>query len=215
MPEWKDTCNLPRTAFSMKANLQTAEPEAIARWDAMDLYGQLRQARRGARRYHAARRPALRQRRDPHRHVLNKVLKDFVVKSRNMAGFDAAYVPGWDCHGLPIELKVDRQLGPKKRQMSLADFRRACRAYAAKYVDIKRADFKRLGVLGTWDEPYLTMNSRTRRRSCARWAASSSRTWSTRARSRCTGACTAAPRWPKPRSSTSRTPRRRSTSSSR
>ena len=85
--------------------------------------------------------------------ALNKILKDLVVKSRSMAGFDAPYVPGWDCHGLPIELKVDRQLGPKKRQMSVADFRRECRAYAAKYVDIMREDFKRLGVFGTWDDP--------------------------------------------------------------
>jgi isoleucyl-tRNA synthetase len=90
-------------------------------------------------------------------HALNKILKDLVVKSHNMLGFDAPYIPGWDCHGLPIELKVDRELGPKKKQMSTADFRRACRAYAEKYVDIQRKDFKRLGVLGTWDDPYKTL----------------------------------------------------------
>ena len=90
-------------------------------------------------------------------HALNKILKDIVVKSHNMLGFDAPYIPGWDCHGLPIELKVDRELGPKKSQMTTADFRRACRAYAAKYVDIQRRDFKRLGMLGTWDEPYKTL----------------------------------------------------------
>jgi isoleucyl-tRNA synthetase len=90
-------------------------------------------------------------------HALNKILKDLVVKSHNMLGFDAPYIPGWDCHGLPIELKVDRELGPKKKQMSIADFRRACRAYAEKYVDIQRRDFKRLGVLGTWDDPYKTL----------------------------------------------------------
>ena len=90
-------------------------------------------------------------------HALNKILKDLVVKSHNMLGFDAPYIPGWDCHGLPIELKVDRELGPKKKQMSTADFRRACRAYAEKYVDIQRRDFKRLGILGTWDDPYKTL----------------------------------------------------------
>ena len=89
--------------------------------------------------------------------ALNKILKDLVVKSHNMLGFDAPYIPGWDCHGLPIELKVDRELGPKKRQMSTADFRRACRAYAEKYLDIQRQGFKRLGVIGLWDDPYQTM----------------------------------------------------------
>ena len=93
-------------------------------------------------------------------HALNKILKDLVVKSHNMLGFDAPYIPGWDCHGLPIELKVDRELGPKKRQMSTAEFRRACRAYAEKYVDIQRRDFKRLGILGMWDEPYKTLTLR-------------------------------------------------------
>ena len=158
MPEWKDTCNLPRTAFSMKANLQTAEPEAIARWQEMDLYGQLRRARAGSPTYILHDGPPYANGEIHIGTALNKVLKDLVVKSRNMAGFDAPYVPGWDCHGLPIELKVDRQLGPKKRQMSVADFRRECRAYAAKYVGIMREDFKRLGVFGTWENPYLTMN---------------------------------------------------------
>jgi isoleucyl-tRNA synthetase len=157
MPEWKDTCNLPRTAFSMKANLQTAEPEAIARWDAMDLYGQLRRLRSGAPKFVLHDGPPYANGEIHMGHLLNKVLKDLVVRSRSMAGFDAPYVPGWDCHGLPIELKVDRQLGPKKRQMSIADFRRECRSYAAKYVDVQRRDFIRLGVLGKWADPYQTM----------------------------------------------------------
>jgi isoleucyl-tRNA synthetase len=160
MPEWKDTCNLPRTAFSMKANLQTAEPEAIARWQEMDLYNQLRRARSGAEKFVLHDGPPYANGEIHIGTALNKVLKDFVVKSRSMAGFDAPYVPGWDCHGLPIELKVDRQLGPKKRQMSVADFRRECQAYAAKYVGIMREDFKRLGVFGEWDNPYLTMRPR-------------------------------------------------------
>ncbi|HUE86284.1 MAG TPA: isoleucine--tRNA ligase [Vicinamibacterales bacterium] len=157
MPEWKDTCNLPRTAFSMKANLQAAEPEAISRWQQGDLYGQLRRARSGAQKFVLHDGPPYANGEIHIGTALNKVLKDFVVKSRSMAGLDAPYVPGWDCHGLPIELKVDRQLGPEKRQMSVADFRRACQAYAAKYVDIMREDFKRLGVFGEWDDPYLTM----------------------------------------------------------
>ena len=160
MPEWKDTCNLPRTAFSMKANLQTAEPEAISRWQQMDLYGQLRRARSGAQKFVLHDGPPYANGEIHIGTALNKVLKDFVVKSRSMAGFDAPYVPGWDCHGLPIELKVDRQLGPRKRQMSVADFRRECQAYAAKYVDIMREDFKRLGVFGEWNNPYLTMRPR-------------------------------------------------------
>ncbi|MDP1570241.1 MAG: isoleucine--tRNA ligase [Vicinamibacterales bacterium] len=157
MAEWKDTCNLPRTAFSMKANLQTTEPETIARWEAMDLYGQLRAARQGRPTFLLHDGPPYANGDIHIGHALNKILKDFVVKSRSMAGFDAPYLPGWDCHGLPIELKVDRELGPKKREMSVADFRRACRAYATKYVDIQRRDFKRLAIFGEWDEPYLTM----------------------------------------------------------
>ncbi|HEV8317288.1 MAG TPA: isoleucine--tRNA ligase [Vicinamibacterales bacterium] len=157
MPEWKDTVNLPRPIFPMQANLQTAEPEAIARWDAINLYGQLRERRGGAPRFVLHDGPPYA---NGHVHIgtaLNKILKDFVVKSRSMAGFDAPYVPGWDCHGLPIELRVDRELGPKKRTMSVADFRRACAAYALKYVDVMRAEFKRLGGLGLWDDPYLTL----------------------------------------------------------
>ena len=158
MPEWKDTCNLPRTAFSMKANLSTAEPEAVTRWEQMDLYGQLRRNRRGAELFILHDGPPYANGEIHNGHALNKVLKDFIVKSRSMAGRDAPYVPGWDCHGLPIELKVDRQLGPKKRQLSPAEFRRECRKYAEKYVDIQRGEFKRLGVFGEWSDPYLTMN---------------------------------------------------------
>jgi len=157
MADWKDTCNLPRTAFSMKANLQTTEPETVARWDAMDLYGKIRAARKGATSYLLHDGPPYANGEIHMGHALNKILKDLVVKSHNMLGFDAPYIPGWDCHGLPIELKVDRELGPKKKQMSTADFRRACRAYAEKFVDVQRKDFKRLGILGTWDDPYKTL----------------------------------------------------------
>jgi isoleucyl-tRNA synthetase len=141
----------------MKANLQTTEPETVARWDEMDLYGKIRAARKGAPTFILHDGPPYANGAIHMGHALNKILKDLVVKSHNMLGFDAPYIPGWDCHGLPIELKVDRELGPKKKQMSVAEFRRACRAYAEKYVDIQRADFKRLGIIGTWDHPYKTL----------------------------------------------------------
>jgi isoleucyl-tRNA synthetase len=160
MADWKDTLNLPRTGFPMKANLPTSEPQMIARWEAMDLYGRLRQAREGAPKYILHDGPPYA---NGHIHLgttLNKVLKDFVVRARSMAGFDAPYVPGWDCHGLPIELRVDRELGPKRREMSIGAFRQACRQYAAKFVDIMRDEFKRLGGIGDWAHPYLTMDNR-------------------------------------------------------
>ncbi len=157
MPEWKHTVNLPRTDFPMKASLQTAEPAAIARWNEMDLYGQIRARRRGAPKFVLHDGPPYANGRIHMGHAFNKVLKDVIAKSRTMAGFDAPYVPGWDCHGLPIELNVDRELGEKKKNMSTADFRRACRAYAEQYVERQREEFVRLGVFGAWDTPYLTM----------------------------------------------------------
>ena len=158
MPEWKDTVNLPRTGFPMKANLQTAEPEWLAHWKATDLYGEIRRRRAGRPKFVLHDGPPYANGNIHIGHALNKILKDFIVRSKTMAGFDAPYVPGWDCHGLPIELKVDRELGPKKREMSVADFRRACREYAARYVDIQREEFERLGVMGLGSKPYLTMN---------------------------------------------------------
>ena len=158
MPEWKDTVNLPRTGFPMKANLQTAEPEALARWEAMDLYGQIRRQRSSGRRFVFHDGPPYANGRIHLGTALNKILKDLVIKSKSMAGFDVPYIPGYDCHGLPIELKVDRELGPKKREMSVAEIRRACRAYAEKFIDVMTAEFKRLLVFGDWDRYYLTMN---------------------------------------------------------
>jgi isoleucyl-tRNA synthetase len=158
MADWKETLNLPQTGFPMKANLQSAEPKAIERWDASDLYGRIRERRRGAPKFTFHDGPPYANGRIHLGTAFNKILKDFVIRSRTMAGFDAPYVPGWDCHGLPIELKVDRELGARKRQMTVGDFRRACRAYAAKFVDIMRTDFKRLGVMGAWGDPYLTMD---------------------------------------------------------
>ena len=160
MPEWKDTVNLPRTEFPMKANLQTAEPAAIARWEAMDLYGQIRAKRRGATKFVFHDGPPYANGQIHLGTALNKILKDIVIKSRTMAGFDVPYRPGYDCHGLPIELKVDRELGSKKRGMSLAEIRRACREYAGRYTDVMTAEFKRLMVFGDWEHYYLTMNPR-------------------------------------------------------
>jgi isoleucyl-tRNA synthetase len=144
----------------MKANLQTAEPEAIARWEAMDLYGRIRAKRRGAPKFVFHDGPPYANGRIHLGTALNKILKDLVIKSKSMAGFDVPYIPGYDCHGLPIELKVDRELGPKKRDMSIADFRRACREYAAKFIDVMTEEFKRLLVFGDWPHYYLTMDYR-------------------------------------------------------
>src|SRR3990170_9124678 len=158
MRDWKATLNLPRTAFPMKANLQVTEPQTLARWEAMDLYGRIRKQRAGAKTFILHDGPPYANGEIHNGHALNKILKDFVVKSRTLMGFDAPYVPGWDCHGLPIELKVDRELGPKKRELSIADFRRACQRYAEKYVDVQRTDFQRLAIFGDWRAPDLTIN---------------------------------------------------------
>ncbi len=157
MPDWKETLNLPRTGFRMKAGLPATEPAAIARWEETDLYGRIRERRRGAPRYVLHDGPPYANGEIHVGTALNKILKDFIVRARTMAGYDAPYVPGWDCHGLPIELRVDRELGKRKREMHVADVRRECRRYAERYVDIQRAGFKRLGVLGDWGAPYLTM----------------------------------------------------------
>ncbi|MBS1816452.1 MAG: isoleucine--tRNA ligase [Acidobacteria bacterium] len=160
MPEWKDTVNLPRTDFPMKANLPTSEPDMLARWAALDLYGKIRERRRGAPKFILHDGPPYTSGNIHIGTALNKILKDFVVKSRSMEGFDAPFVVGYDCHGLPIELKVDRELGAKKREMSTADFCRACRAFAERFIGTMTAQFQRLGVLGTWDDPYVTMDYR-------------------------------------------------------
>ncbi|PWT79447.1 MAG: isoleucine--tRNA ligase [Blastocatellia bacterium] len=158
MPEWKDTVTLPRTAFPMKANLPATEPETLARWSRIDLYARIRAQREGAPKFVLHDGPPYANGNIHIGTALNKILKDLVVKSRSMAGFDAPYVVGFDCHGLPIELQVDRELGAKKREMSVADFCRACRAYAEGFIGTMTEQFQRLGIVGTWDEPYLTMN---------------------------------------------------------
>ncbi len=164
MPELKTTLTLPQTDFPMKANLPQNEPLRLARWAEMDIYGQLRKA--CARLIAGQPRPSYLLHDGPPYangplhlgHALNKGLKDFVVKSKTMAGYDSPYVPGYDCHGLPIEIKVDEQLGRKKLEMPAGEVLAACRAYAQKYVDLQTSQFVRLGCFGRWNDPYKTMS---------------------------------------------------------
>jgi isoleucyl-tRNA synthetase len=153
----KSTLNLPKTEFAMKANLPQNEPARLAAWEAMDLYGKIRTARQGSPKYILHDGPPYANGAIHLGHALNKCIKDFVVKTKTMAGFDAPYVPGWDCHGLPIEIKVDEKLGGKKLEMDPVAVRQACREYAAKFIDLQRTQFKRLGVFGRWEKPYATM----------------------------------------------------------
>ncbi len=155
--ELKKTINLPQTAFPMKANLPQNEPKTLERWEQMGIYQRIREARQGAPRYILHDGPPYTSGPIHMGTALNKCLKDFIVKSKTMAGFDAPYVPGWDCHGLPIEIKVDKELGGKKLQMAPSAVRAACRKYAEKYLDLQRKQFKRIGVFGRFERPYATM----------------------------------------------------------
>ncbi|MFB9222336.1 isoleucine--tRNA ligase [Paracoccus cavernae] len=159
-PDYRDTVFLPETEFPMRAGLPAREPEWLARWEAMDIYGKLRAK--------AGRKPFILHDGPPYAngnlhigHALNKVLKDFITRSQQMMGRDARYVPGWDCHGLPIEWKIEeqyRERGQDKDAVDTVEFRQECRAFAQGWVDAQREQFKRLGVIGNWDDPYLTMN---------------------------------------------------------
>ncbi len=158
--DYKKTLNLPATKFPMKANLAKKEPEQLKKWEEEGLYRAIRAHSR-----EKGLTPFILHDGPPyangHIHIgtaLNKVLKDIIVRSRQMAGFDAIYVPGWDCHGLPIEHNVDKELGEQKLTLSQPEVRRRCRAYAEKFIDIQRDEFKRLGVMGEWENPYLTMS---------------------------------------------------------
>jgi isoleucyl-tRNA synthetase len=158
--DYKKTLNLPMTKFPMKAGLVKREPLRLEQWEEIGLYEKIRKASAGRRQFILHDGPPYA---NGHIHIgtaLNKILKDIIVRSRQMSGFDAVYVPGWDCHGLPIEHNVDKEIGAKKQQISQSEFRGLCRAYAEKYIDIQREEFKRLGVMGEWDNPYLTMNHR-------------------------------------------------------
>jgi len=156
-PELKATLTLPQTTFPMKANLPHNEPLRLAHWKSLGLYQQIRKARKGSPAYLLHDGPPYANGPIHLGHALNKGLKDFVVKSKSMAGFDAPYVPGFDCHGLPIEIKVDEKLGRKKLEMPAPAVLDACRAYAQKYVDLQTEQFERIGCLGRWQAPYKTM----------------------------------------------------------
>src|SRR5690242_13144637 len=153
----KGTLNLPKTDFSMKANLPQNEPKWLTFWEELRIYEKMRDARTGSPIYVLHDGPPYANGPIHMGHALNKCLKDFIVKSKTMSGFDSPYVPGWDCHGLPIEIKVDQQLGGKKLQMQKLEVREACRKYAQKFLDLQREQFKRIGVFGRWDQPYSTM----------------------------------------------------------
>jgi isoleucyl-tRNA synthetase len=158
-PDLKKTVNLPKTAFPMKANLPQTEPKTLARWESGEVYRRIRETRAGRPMYVLHDGPPYANGNIHLGHALNKLLKDFIVKSKTMEGFDAPYVPGWDCHGLPIEIKIDNELGAKKAQMTTAQIRRACRKYADKYVDLQRRAFIRLGIFGRWEDYYSTMSA--------------------------------------------------------
>jgi isoleucyl-tRNA synthetase len=153
----KSTLNLPKTDFPMKANLPQNEPKMLARWEQLRIYDRIRQARKGASIWVLHDGPPYSNGPIHLGHALNKCLKDFIVKSKTMMGYDSPYVPGWDCHGLPIEIKVDESLGGKKLQMAPIQVRQACRRYAEKYLNLQREQFKRIGVFGRFDRPYSTM----------------------------------------------------------
>jgi isoleucyl-tRNA synthetase len=155
----KATVNLPKTSFAQKANLTQREPERLARWRKMDLYHEIRRARAGRAIFVLHDGPPYANADIHIGTAMNKILKDFVVKSHSMMGYDAPYVPGYDCHGLPIELYVDKKLGAKKAQMPPVSIRRACREHAAQALKRQTQDFQRLGVFGEWDDPYLTMSN--------------------------------------------------------
>jgi isoleucyl-tRNA synthetase len=154
----KSTLNLPSGKFPMKASLPQNEPKWLEKWEKLGIYARIRESRKGKPVYVLHDGPPYANGAIHEGHALNKSLKDFVVKSKTMAGFDAPYVPGWDCHGLPIEIKVDESLGRKKLEMPPIAVRQACRAYAEKYLDLQRTQFKRLGILGRWNQPYSTMS---------------------------------------------------------
>ncbi len=156
--DYKHTLNLPNTQFAMKANLAQREPERLKHWTQLELYQKIRDVSEGRPKFILHDGPPYANGSIHIGHAVNKILKDIIVKSKTLSGFDAPYVPGWDCHGLPIELQVEKKIGKAGVKVSAADFRKACREYAQKQVGIQKSEFIRLGVLGDWENPYLTMN---------------------------------------------------------
>ncbi|MFY8273103.1 isoleucine--tRNA ligase [Pseudoalteromonas sp. SSDWG2] len=158
MSDYKHTLNLPETEFPMRGNLAQREPKMLKQWYEQDLYGQIRAAKKGKKSFILHDGPPYANGNIHLGHSVNKILKDVIIKSKTLSDFDAPYVPGWDCHGLPIELMVEKKVGKPGNKVTAAEFRQKCREYAAKQVDGQKTDFKRLGVFGDWDNPYLTMN---------------------------------------------------------
>ncbi|MEO6080413.1 MAG: isoleucine--tRNA ligase [Steroidobacteraceae bacterium] len=158
MADYKTTVNLPQTDFAMKADLARREPEMLKWWEEGDVYGELRRIAKGRPRFVLHDGPPYANGAIHIGHAANKILKDFIVKSRTLDGFDSPYIPGWDCHGLPIELQVEKKHGRVGQKLDARAFRAACRAYATEQVELQRRDFKRLGVMGDWDRPYITMD---------------------------------------------------------
>src|SRR5210317_1711968 len=154
MSDYKDTLNLPKTAFPMKASLAQREPQRLKKWQDMDLYGKIREVCAGRPKFILHDGPPYANGELHLGHAVNKILKDIIVKSRTLAGFDAPYVPGWDCHGLPIELNVEKKVGKPGVKVSAAEFRRKCREYATRQIEGQHRDFVRMGVLGDWYKPY-------------------------------------------------------------
>ncbi|CAM3637713.1 isoleucine--tRNA ligase [Rouxiella silvae] len=161
MSDFKNTLNLPETGFPMRGDLAKREPAMLDNWYKQDLYGIIRAAKKGKKSFILHDGPPYANGSIHIGHSVNKILKDIIVKSKGMAGYDSPYVPGWDCHGLPIELKVEQLIGKPGEKVTAAEFRAACRKYAAEQVEGQKADFIRLGVLGDWDHPYLTMDFKT------------------------------------------------------
>ncbi len=155
--DYKGTLNLPETTFPMKANLTKNEPERLKKWDELQLYKKMRELRKGKKLYHLHDGPPYANGHIHIGHAVNKILKDLVVKYYFKKGYDTPYIPGWDCHGLPIELQAEKDLTRSKKQLSKLEIRKYCRSYAEKFVNIQAEEFKRLGVVGDWDNPYITM----------------------------------------------------------
>jgi len=156
--DYRDTLNLPKTGFKMKANLAQKEPMVLKRWDKANLYQMIQDAAKDKPLFVLHDGPPYANGNIHLGTAFNKILKDIILRSKRMAGFNAPYIPGWDCHGLPIEHNVDKELGDKKKTIPILSKRAACRKYANKWIKIQKEQFKRLGVLGDWDDPYLTIN---------------------------------------------------------
>ena len=158
MTDYKSTINLPQTDFPMKGDLARREPEMLKWWEEQGIYAKLREVARGRPTFTLHDGPPYANGAIHLGHAINKVLKDIVVKSRTLDGFDAPYVPAWDCHGLPIEHQIEKTRGKEIKKLEPAAFRQACREYAAEQIEGQRADFKRLGVMGDWSRSYSTMD---------------------------------------------------------